>query len=162
VAAASNNPLSQIPVSGTLTTRSGHQVGTLTGTFTVTHFAQQHGALVAQGVFTGTVSNTAGTVTRTVTVPVTVPVSFPSSSSGTTSNALAAADPTCNVLNLTLGPIDLNLLGLMLHVNQVVVNITANPAGGLLGQLLCSLAGQSSLSQVVNLLNQILGILQGL
>ena len=147
VAAASNNPLAQIPVAGTLTNRQGHQVGAFHGNFTVSQFAQQNGAVVAQGTLTGTVTNTAGNVTKTVNQAVTVPVS---------------TDPTCNVLNLTLGPIDLNLLGLMLHVNQVVVNITANPAGGILGQLLCSLAGGSGLSQIVSLLNQILGVLQGL
>ena len=47
----------------------------------------------------------------------------------------------CNVLNLTLGPLDLNLLGLRVQLNQVVLNITAIPGGGLLGDLLCGLAG---------------------
>jgi hypothetical protein len=48
---------------------------------------------------------------------------------------------TCTVLDLTLGPLDLNLLGLMVHLSQVHLMITADPNGGLLGSLLCSLAG---------------------
>jgi len=40
-----------------------------------------------------------------------------------------------------LGPLDLNVLGLTVHLNQVVLNITAVPgAGNLLGNLLCAAA----------------------
>jgi hypothetical protein len=48
---------------------------------------------------------------------------------------------TCTVLDLTLGPLDLSLLGLMVHLSKVHLVITADPNGGLLGSLLCSLAG---------------------
>jgi hypothetical protein len=51
------------------------------------------------------------------------------------------AASVCTVLDLTLGPIDLNLLGLMVHLDQVHLLITADPTKGLLGSLLCSLAG---------------------
>ena len=47
----------------------------------------------------------------------------------------------CNVLDLVLGPLDLNLLGLMIHLDRVRLTITADPNGGILGSLLCSLAG---------------------
>jgi hypothetical protein len=47
----------------------------------------------------------------------------------------------CTVLDLVLGPLDLNLLGLMIHLDRVRLTITADPNGGLLGSLLCSLAG---------------------
>jgi hypothetical protein len=47
----------------------------------------------------------------------------------------------CTVLNLMLGPLDLNLLGLMVHLDRVHLRITADPEGGLLGSLLCGLAG---------------------
>lgn len=77
---------------------------------------------------------------------------------------VAAINGTCNVLDLTLGPLDLNLLGLEVHLDQVHLVINANPSGGLLGQLLCSLAGglNGPLDTIVNLLNQILGALGGL
>jgi hypothetical protein len=45
------------------------------------------------------------------------------------------------VLDFTLGSLDLNLLGLMVHLNQVHLTITADSTGGVLGNLLCSLAG---------------------
>jgi hypothetical protein len=47
----------------------------------------------------------------------------------------------CTVLDLVLGPLDLNLLGLMIHLDRVHLRITADPNGGILGSLLCSLAG---------------------
>jgi hypothetical protein len=52
----------------------------------------------------------------------------------------AAAGPTCPVLNLVLGPLHLNLLGLVVDLNQVHLIITAEPAGGVLGSLFCGLA----------------------
>ena len=49
---------------------------------------------------------------------------------------------TCPILHLELGPLDLNLLGLRVQLNQVVLDITAIPgAGNLLGNLLCAIAG---------------------
>ncbi len=48
----------------------------------------------------------------------------------------------CPILHLTLGPLDLNLLGLRVQLNQVVLDITAIPGpGNLLGNLLCAIAG---------------------
>jgi hypothetical protein len=50
------------------------------------------------------------------------------------------AAPICNVLELTLGPLHLELLGLVVDLNKVHLTITANPAGGVLGRLFCGLA----------------------
>jgi hypothetical protein len=76
------------------------------------------------------------------------------------SGASVHAQATCNILDLFLGPIDLDLLGLVLHVNQIHIHLTANPAGGLLGQLLCGIANLLNtgglLSDIADLLNQIL------
>jgi hypothetical protein len=47
----------------------------------------------------------------------------------------------CPILDLVLGPLDLNLLGLMVHLDRVHLTITARQGGGILGDLLCSLAG---------------------
>ena len=53
----------------------------------------------------------------------------------------------CNILNLSLGPIDLDvpLLGVGVHLDNcadgpVTVDVTADPQGGLLGSLLCGIA----------------------
>ena len=41
-----------------------------------------------------------------------------------------------------LGPLDLNLLGLEVHLDPVVLDIVAQPGpGNLLGNLLCAVAG---------------------
>lgn len=53
----------------------------------------------------------------------------------------------CDILNLSLGPVDLNLLGLEVYLDDcdggpVTVDVTAERGrGNLLGNLLCSLAG---------------------
>jgi len=73
---------------------------------------------------------------------------------------------TCQVLRLVLGPLHLDLLGLVVDLygdtrtSPVIVEITAQPDHGLLGDLLCSLAGGgniTSLAQLQSLL-QSLGV----
>jgi hypothetical protein len=59
--------------------------------------------------------------------------------SGVAPQRIAVA--SCKVLDLILGPLDLNLLGLMVHLDQVHLQITADPNGGVLGALFCALAG---------------------
>jgi hypothetical protein len=60
----------------------------------------------------------------------------------TSSQAVTSA--TCEILHLALGPLDLNLLGLQVELDDcdggpVTVDVTATPGGGLLGDLLCGL-----------------------
>jgi hypothetical protein len=47
----------------------------------------------------------------------------------------------CSVLHLALAPINLSLLGLHVDTSPICLDITATQGGGLLGDLLCSLAG---------------------
>jgi hypothetical protein len=54
--------------------------------------------------------------------------------------AQAPAAGTCSILDLVLGPLHLDLLGLVVDLNRVHLTITGNPAGGLLGRLLCGVA----------------------
>ena len=71
-----------------------------------------------------------------------VPLYATTSSGGiTTLSTTKSPMAICNVLDLTLGPLDLNLLGLMVHLDTVHLVITADSNGGILGSLLCSLAG---------------------
>ncbi len=69
----------------------------------------------------------------------------------------------CPVLHLNLGPLHLDLLGLVVDLNEVVLDITANPAGGLLGSLVCALSNLLSsvlgnvLSSLSNALSNVLG-----
>ncbi|SBT49174.1 hypothetical protein [Micromonospora auratinigra] len=140
------------PVTGTFTDALG-SAGTFTGTFTPTRFVNQNGQLAAVGTLTGTLTNSVGTSLGAVSQQVTTPVQV----SG-----------TCDILNLDLGPLDLNLLGLKVHLNEVVLDITAQQGpGNLLGNLLCAVAGLldgtggvgGALNGLVALLNRILGAL---
>jgi hypothetical protein len=47
----------------------------------------------------------------------------------------------CSILNLELGPIDLDLLGLHVDTSAICLELTAFAGQGLLGDLLCGLAG---------------------
>ena len=76
----------------------------------------------------------------------------------------AAAPVACQVLKLVLGPLHLNLLGLEVDLygqtttSPVVVTINAIPSQGLLGQLLCGLAGGTG----INSLSGLQGLLSSL
>ena len=130
------------PVTGTLSNG-----GAFNGTFTPTHFSGHHNTLNATGTLTGTLTNAAGTVIGTV--------------SQTVNLAVTSASGTCQVLYLHTGAITLTLLGLTVDISPITINITANPAGGLLGQLLCDVANLlgngTPLGSLSGLLNQILG-----
>ena len=49
---------------------------------------------------------------------------------------------TCQVLDLVVGPLNLNLLGLVVDLNRVHLNVVANRGEGKLGDLFCQLADQ--------------------
>lgn len=124
--------------------------GTFVGTFDINRFIARNGNLVAVGTVAGTLTNTLTGVEREVSRVVRIPVLD------------IVQGATCEVLELTLGPLDLNLLGLNVHLDQVHLLITADPSGGLLGQLLCSLAGglgNAPAGVLARLLNQILALL---
>jgi hypothetical protein len=94
-----------------------------------------------QLIATGTVSAVVNGVTTVV--PFATPVTI---------TPRQAQPGTCPVLDLMLGPIDLNLLGLEVETSRICLEITADRNGGLLGQLLCSLG---------NLLNETPGLTVG-
>jgi hypothetical protein len=135
-------------VSGTFTDAAG--AGTFTGTFVPSQFSTDGADTFATGVLSGNLVSADGT-TRQVSQPETMQV-----------NQITAIG--CEVLDLVLGPLDLNLLGLTVHLDRVHLNITAVPgAGNLLGNLICAIAGLLNgggpLTQIVALLNQILALL---
>ena len=53
----------------------------------------------------------------------------------------ATPQTECSVLHLALAPIHLSLLGLHVDTSAICLDLTATQGGGLLGDLLCSLAG---------------------
>jgi hypothetical protein len=147
-----------IPMTGTA--KNGKK---FTGTYSIKRFVAEGDAVFAVGTLKGRLKGRH--VRRT---GVRIPVS--GASFGELGLARASQQPgTCRVLDLTLGPLDLNLLGLRVQLNQVHLQITAIrsgfPGGGLLGDLLCGLAGllgpQSPAgSTLAQILNGILGLLR--
>ncbi len=137
--------LIKIPITGK--SKSGKK---FKGTFTVDRFISRNGKTYALGTLKGTLGQR--TVNRS---NVAIPAKIGSSAAG----ARDAAATGCPILHLVLGPLNLNLLGLHVTLNKVVLDITAVPgAGQLLGNLLCSVAnllngGGLPLSQVTGLLN---------
>lgn len=137
-------------VTGTFTDAAG--AGTFTATFVPSQFNTGGGDMgSATGILSGTLVSADGT-SRAVSQQQTFDVDQ--------INAIG-----CEVLDLVLGPLDLDLLGLVVHLDRVVLNITAVPgAGNLLGNLLCAVVGLldgGPLASIVGLLNQILALLRG-
>ena len=133
-----------VPVTGT--TSKG---GKFTGNFNISQFKVVNNQIVAAGTLTGTIQNGVGNVIGTVLKTVQMIVTIKAAS--------------CDILHLELGPLDLDLLGLEVHLNRIVLDIDADPTGGLLGSLLCAVANLlgagGPLADIVDLLNQILGLL---
>jgi hypothetical protein len=170
-AAKPNKEGLNVPVSGTVVNNTtGVVAGTVNGTLTITKFKHQNGGINAIGSFAGSITDAAGVVHQ-VNQAVSLPVqSINGHSLGATSSAStdAVTAASCTILDLVLGPLHLDLLGLVVDLNQVHLTITADQgAGNLLGNLLCAVAnllnGGSPLSNLLNgltnLLNQILGAL---
>jgi hypothetical protein len=162
VAAASAAPTSAAPAAApaattpsatiapaTLTQNLG-ALGTFNGLFTPTGFTNQNGQLAVTGVVTGTVTSLTGAVTQVPAQTVTTTVQN------------AAATGSCKILTLDLGPLHLDVLGLVVDLNAIHLNITAQSGpGNLLGNLLCAVAGLldgSGITSLAGLLNQLLGL----
>jgi hypothetical protein len=134
------------PVTGTVA-KHGDAVGSFTGEFELDKFVVKKGVLYAVGTLDGTIDLTEGTDKKVKNRRVTLPVDMERSGiaeadvAGLGDGEFEAAALDCSILHLELGPLDLNLLGLQVHLDQVVLDITADPTGGLLGDLLCALAG---------------------
>jgi hypothetical protein len=124
---------------------------TFIGNLVITGFTVASNTLYATGTLTGsTIDSPSTPQSGSVMVPV------------------AAIDPVCSILTLSLGALDVNLLGLVVHLNPVFLTITADSApGNLLGNLLCDVANllntggplSTLLSNLSTLLTQILGAL---
>jgi hypothetical protein len=143
-AQAANAPT--IPVTGSGPTQ------TFTGSLTIDRFVRQGSQILAVGTLDGILTNTVTGVQTTITdLAVRLPI-------------LGTTTATCDILHLELGPLDLDLLGLVIHLDRIVLDITAVPGpGNLLGNLLCAIAGLldggGPLARLTGLLNQLLMLL---
>ena len=136
----------------------------VTGSFTPIKALESEGVLYQQGILKGVIQD-AGPNTKFSGVQL-IPIKKINGST-VTDGRVAANAGACDILNLVLGPLDLNLLGLEIHLQRVVLDIVAVAgAGNLLGNLLCAVAGlldggplAGLLGQLQTLLNQILAAL---
>jgi hypothetical protein len=141
------------------------------GTFTIARFQQVGDQAYAVGTLSGKLSRRS--VRRAgVKIPTSVQPGAATAKSSQVTPPIPPTPNACQVLNLVLGPLDLNLLGLRVRLNQVRLLIEAVPtnvptggvSGGLLGDLLCGITNllnpqaATPLGQVVQLLNGLLGL----
>lgn len=152
---AASGPLFVRNPDGTLTPTGATQ----SGTFTIKRidYNQVTGGLEVDGVFK--YQHNGATVTQEFRdVPATL------------KKVGAPTQPTCQILELDIGAIHLDLLGLVVDLAPVHLDIVAQTGpGNLLGNLLCALVGildgprlGGFLGAITNLLNQINAILGGL
>ena len=142
-------PFTNIPVTGTIPSNGG----TFTGTMDITNFARQAGSLVANGTISGVLRDASGGLIGNVTdqTVTNIPVAVP--------------ERTCQILALDLGPLHLDLLGLVVDLSAIHLRITAVEApGNLLGNLLCAIAHLldgpgNPLNAIIQRLNRIIGLL---
>jgi hypothetical protein len=171
VATAQEGParLTQVvPLSGT-STNGKKQV---TGTYTIDRFISKGGKIYSDGTFKGkvgkkkvtkehvrlpaTVANASGTAKASQIPPLPLPL------------PPLPAGNACSILALDLGPINLNLLGLVVRTNQIQLRIDAvQGPGNLVGNLLCGITGilnpsgaiaNTPLGQLTQILNALLAL----
>jgi hypothetical protein len=144
------------------------------GTYGIQRFIRKGNKVYALGTLKGHLNGH-----RITRYGVLMPASLKqASSSGAADRSAPRQAANCSVLHLVLGPINLNLLGLVVTVGggniapgtpatqPITVNIDAQSGGGLLGNLLSGLLCNSQLSGILggltNSINQLTGALNGL
>jgi hypothetical protein len=154
--------LTNVPITGALS-----DGGTFVGTFTAKRLSYDEATktLSMTGVLTGTATTAAGVVS-TVTQEFTTPITLSRSSSASAIHT-ASAMLSCSVLFLDLGPLHLDLLGLVVDLNEVVLAVNAvTGASALLGNLLCAILGlldiPGAIAGLLQLIDSINAILAGL
>jgi len=123
-----------LPLEGVLGfTRDTNGLGSFEGTFRLDKLEMTkvgNGFVIAAtGLLTGTATNASGTpqqINKIIKVPLIINKPGPTN--------------VCQILDLDLGPIHLDVLGLVIDISEIHVDITAVPGGGLLGDLLCNLS----------------------
>jgi hypothetical protein len=151
-AAAVNGPLI-ISLNRTFTSALGS--ATITSATITSLSRNAAGNLLASGTLSGTFTPVGGAATTFTQNFTNIPL---------------VLDPqgSCQILHLDLGPLFLDVLGLQISLNEVVLDITAQSGpGNLLGNLLCAVAhlldrNPINLTALDRLLQQINAILGGL
>jgi hypothetical protein len=168
-----------VPVTGMVTNTFGGTVGTFSGAYNLQSVSSVAGEPVAIAILTGTITDARTGFPRPVVRTVTAPLDATTgdATTGATSGAMAAdrtfaqVTESCPILDLSIGAVHLNLLGLVIHLDPVHLNITAEAGdGALLGNLLCTVAhlldpdgsgggGIGDIADIGGLLDTVLGLL---
>jgi hypothetical protein len=147
-------------------TQKVHVTGTkgFKGTYTIERFVRSGNQAVAVGTLRGKLQ---GHKVRKENVRM--PATLTPAQAGSTKQ-VPPTPGACSLLNLVLGPIDLNLLGVRVRTNQISLRLEAVPSagaaapGGLLGDLLCGITkllnptANTPLAQLTQLLNALLAL----
>ena len=144
---------------------------TVAGTFAIQRFARTtEDAVAAFGTLTLTFTDPSTDAARTIITQVAMPLArfgettTPTVPSPVGTNSQAAATPPCETLSLVLGPIDLNLLGVGVQIDEANVDLTVvQGAGERLRGLLCEVTDlidrTTPPAELVNRLNSLLDML---
>jgi len=140
--------------------------GSFTGDILIEKFLPEGGSKlqvrVVGTILQGTATTAGGVIQSITNEAFSAPATLVS---GTSQNS--AVQVICPILFLDIGPIELDVLGLVIDISEITINVTAIQGGGLLGSLLCALANLlqnglplgALLAQLNLLLNTILAIL---
>jgi hypothetical protein len=159
-----------VPISGK-STKGNKQ---FSGTYTIERFVAKGGKIYSVGTVKGKLGNKKVTK-ENVQAPATVAnASTPAAGQAQASQVPPLPLPplpagnACSILSLDLGPINLNLLGLVVRTDQIQLRIDAvQGPGNLLGNLLCGITGilnpggtlaNTPLGQLAQILNALLAL----
>ena len=168
-----------VPMSGTVTKGGNAFKGKqFTGTYTIERFVSSGGKLYSVGTLKGKVGNKK-IKKEGVRFPAAVANNATASGSQAHSSQVVPPLPlpplpagnACSILSLNLGPINLNVLGLVIRTNEIQLRIDAvQGPGNLLGNLLCGITGllnpttggagvaNTPLAQLAQILNALLAL----
>ena len=132
---APKHPPLDVPIAGTV---AGG--GTFTGTLSLQEFVARDGQVFAIGLIRGTREQRGGPPARNVGGGTGSPSRDVSAGAARTSAADIAPQQVCQVLNLEIGAIPIDLLGLQVTTLPIGLNITAEGSGtNVIGHLICTI-----------------------
>lgn len=150
--------------------------GEFAGTITINKFAQRGNDIVAIGFVQGTLHRGGRAVATglagQVEWPVIVSAGGVSLAGGQapatgqfrriSSSIVLARAQSCGVVQIALGSVDVNILGVAISLSPVALNLSGDPSAPL-GKLICSVSDLlNNVVGLVDVLNSILGLLTGL
>src|SRR6266852_2019585 len=139
------NPVLQLPVNGTF------KGGDFAGTASINRFEQRGNDIVAIGFVSGTLTRNTKAIGTAIAGEVTWPVTVRSGgTAGALRTAAVAAQATCPVVHIALGPVDVNLLGADVSLSAVTLDVVGEQ-GTPLGDLVCAISSLiGNVAAVVN------------